>query len=669
MHGFIANLRMWQKFALIGVLVMGILAIPTTLVVKLNLDSVRSAHAEEAGLGPAGGVLKLIQLTQQHRGLSAGFLAGNTSLGPARLSRQGEIEQAIGSVAGALSANLNDPSLMASLDKIKNNWRELGTAISGKAMGGPESFQRHTALVTEQLNLLENIVDTSGLALDPDAASFHLINAVLGELPQLTEYLGQTRAVGSVLLAKQVATPDDKVQINVLVSLAQHNLQGARSAFNKAGTADAALQASIAKPLAAALAAAEAGLALPNEKIARAQQLEFSSDDYFSGMTRAIDAQFDLITVAFNALEHMLAQRVDDRQQTLWVISGVMAAIFILALSLVMLVIKSIVQSIAQSLHIAQTVARGDLTSVIEARGTDETGQLLQALDNMNSSLTDIVIQVRSGTDSIAIASSQIAAGNTDLSARTVAQASSLEETAASMEQLTSTVTQNADNARLANSLAQSASEVAIKGGQVVKQVADTMASINDSSRKIVDIIGIIDGIAFQTNILALNAAVEAARAGEQGRGFAVVAAEVRSLAQRSAASAQEIKHLIDASVSQVDDGSQLASAAGQTMEEIVSSIRRVTDIMGEISVASQEQTLGIEQINQAVSQMDGVTQQNAALVEEAAAAAHSLQEQADSLVAAVSVFKVTDVYAPAVSGGKLLRLGATNGILAGASA
>lgn len=641
MFGFIARLRMWHKFALIGVLALVVLAIPSTLVLKTNLDSIQAASAEAAAIGPAGEALKLIQLTQQHRGLSNRFLAGDDSQAAARQSRETELDRALANIAGVMSANPDDASLLTQLDAIKGTWQALGRAVKTKAISGPESYQRHTVLIAEQLRMLESIVDTSGLALDPNAASFHLISAVLGDLPQLTEHLGQARALGSVLLAKRAASPEDKVQINVLVSLAQYGLQNAHRAFGKAGAADADLHANVAKPLAAALAAAETGLKLSNDKIVYAQQLEFSPDDYFAGMTKAINAQFELITVAFSALDQMLVQRVDDRQQALWAISGAMAVVFLLALSMAMVVIRSIVSSIRRSLTIAQTVARGDLTSVIEVHGSDETAQLLQALDHMNSSLTGIVTQVRSGTDSIAIASSQIAAGNTDLSARTVAQASSLEETAASMEQLTSTVTQNAENARLANDLAQSASDVASKGGQVVRQVADTMASINESSRKIVDIIGIIDGIAFQTNILALNAAVEAARAGEQGRGFAVVASEVRSLAQRSAASAQEIKHLIDASVSQVDDGTQLASAAGKTMEEIVSSIRRVTDIMGDISVASQEQTSGIEQINQAVAQMDGVTQQNAALVEEAAAAAHSLQEQADNLVAAVRVFKI----------------------------
>jgi len=259
----------------------------------------------------------------------------------------------------------------------------------------------------------------------------------------------------------------------------------------------------------------------------------------------------------------------------------------------------------------------------------------------MNDNLVDLVGKVRMGTDQITTASSEIASGNLDLSQRTEEQVSSLEETASSMEELTSTVRQNADNARQANQLAAGASEVAVKGGAVVGQVVQTMSSINASSKKIVDIISVIDGIAFQTNILALNAAVEAARAGEQGRGFAVVATEVRTLAQRSAAAAKEIKELISDSVSKVEDGTRLVDEAGATMDEIVSAVKCVTDIMSEISAASQEQSSGIEQVNQAVSQMDEVTQQNAALVEEAAAA-ESMQDQAQALTQAVTIFKLS---------------------------
>jgi len=313
------------------------------------------------------------------------------------------------------------------------------------------------------------------------------------------------------------------------------------------------------------------------------------------------------------------------------------------AITAVMTVVmtRAIVTPLRGAIGTAKRIATGDLTSDIRVNSRDETGELLQSLKDMNESLARIVSEVRSGTDAISTASNQIAAGNADLSQRTEEQASSLEETASSMEELTSTVKQNADNARQANQLAAGASSVAVKGGEVVGQVVNTMTSINESSKKIVDIISVIDGIAFQTNILALNAAVEAARAGEQGRGFAVVASEVRSLAQRSAAAAKEIKGLITDSVTKVEDGTRLVDEAGKTMDEIVSSVKRVTDIMAEISAASQEQSSGIEQVNQAVTQMDEATQQNAALVEQASAAAESMQEQAQQLTRAVAVFKV----------------------------
>jgi len=339
--------------------------------------------------------------------------------------------------------------------------------------------------------------------------------------------------------------------------------------------------------------------------------------------------------------DDIVDQRDHEYHMVVWLVAAGLVAALILVLGVHFLLRGIVLTPLNRAVALLDQVAGGDLTMTISEPGRNEIGRLFASIRSMQQGLLDTVARVRSSTDIINTGAQEIAAGNLDLSSRTETQASSLEETAASMEQLTGTVKQNAENAQQANQLAHSASETAVKGGEVVAQVVDTMTAINDSSKKIVDIISVIDGIAFQTNILALNAAVEAARAGEQGRGFAVVASEVRSLAQRSAGAAKEIKQLITDSVDKVESGSRLVEQAGLTMGEVVDSVRRVTDIVGEISSASLEQSDGIAQVNRAIAQMDEVTQQNAALVEEAAAAAQSLQTQAVTLAEAVSIFRM----------------------------
>jgi len=386
-------------------------------------------------------------------------------------------------------------------------------------------------------------------------------------------------------------------------------------------------------------------------KEAMGQALAFDAEGAVKTIVTKVDplnqaalVEMDQLVAQANAATRAVLTEAAGQDRQLELITLVVSALAIAAGALfAWLITRTIAGPLHEAVSVAERVAEGDLTSQIEASGRDEITRLYAALRKMNDNLATMVGDVRTGTESIGTASREIAAGNLDLSSRTEQQASALEETASSMEELTATVRQNADNALQANQLADSASGVARRGGEVVAQVVATMGSINASSKKIVDIISVIDSIAFQTNILALNAAVEAARAGEQGRGFAVVASEVRSLAQRSATAAKEIKALIDDSVANVGVGSTLVAEAGSTMDEIVSSVHRVTQIIAEIRSASAEQSAGIEEVNQAIGQMDQTTQQNAALVEQAAASAEAMEDQAAALARMVSVFKLNN--------------------------
>jgi methyl-accepting chemotaxis protein len=404
------------------------------------------------------------------------------------------------------------------------------------------------------------------------------------------------------------------------------------------------------RKLAAAVSDKQRLFVAAHEKFLAAPRASEADEDALEAMYEgpglaAINELFTALTVLQEyqkkgaAAAHALSK--SEYKSAVALVAGLLVAAVLTGSILSWMISRSITIPVAQAVKIAQTVASGDLTSRIETKSRDEIGQLLRALGDMNTKLVDIVGSVRNSSDSFATGSSQIATGNADLSQRTEEQASNLQQTAASMEQLTATVKQNADTARQATQLAAQASDAAAHGGQVVEQVVVTMGTIADSSKRIVDIISVIDGIAFQTNILALNAAVEAARAGEQGRGFAVVAGEVRALAQRSANAAREIKTLITQSVDKVEAGSRLVDEAGQSMSTIVAQVKRVSDLIGEISAASIEQTQGIGQIGDAVSQLDQVTQQNAALVEESAAAAESLRVQAAQLAELVGQFRL----------------------------
>lgn len=383
------------------------------------------------------------------------------------------------------------------------------------------------------------------------------------------------------------------------------------------------------------------GMVMTGDFDSAAKSLKDEAEPLFYRLHEKI---YSMITLQGSVAAEEYNSALSDYSSIFMIMVVTISSGLLLACVLGYILLGGIVKPLHEAIAIANAVAAGDLSTKIEPRSTvNGFGRLINALKVMNDNLIDLVGKVRLDANLIQTSAGEIASGNSNLSQRTEEQASSLEETASSMEELTSTVKQNADNARQANQLAVGASEVAVRGGAVVGQVVQTMSSINESSKKIVDIISVIDGIAFQTNILALNAAVEAARAGEQGRGFAVVATEVRTLAQRSATAAKEIKELINDSVAKVEVGTRLVDEAGDTMNEVVTAVKRVTDIMNEISAASQEQHSGIEQVNQAVNQMDEVTQQNAALVEQAASAAETMHDQAQALAQAVSIFKLSE--------------------------
>ena len=635
MTRWIADLPMARKFVLVGLLAFAMVAVPATLLLQQQWQALQVMRSESAGLVQAGEVLKLVRLTQQHRGTVAATQDDEAGRGT-RAAKQAEVAAALAAMQAALAGQ---GPLAAQAEALGRDWQALVQALPG--MPKPESFKRHTVLVGAQLALLEAVADGSGLTLDTEARSYHLIMGTLAHLPQLTERLGQARARGSALLVQGTATAAERAALASLAEGARDQLKAAHGAFSKAGATDAAVQAALQAPLQAALSAFDSGLKLIDEGVVQPEALTTPVPEYFAAITRVIDAQFALAQSAFGALDVALAERVAAQRNQLLLVNGLVTLFGGLGVALLVFVTRTTRRAVQEAEAAAKALERGELHHQVHVHSHDEVGRLSEALQHAMSSLSEVVSGIRSGSESVSTAAVQIAHGNMDLSQRTEQQASNLQQTAASMEQLRGMVQSNAQSALQASELARAAQDAAGAGGEVVHRVVATMDEITASSRRIADIIGTIDAIAFQTNILALNAAVEAARAGEAGRGFAVVAGEVRHLAQRSAEAAREIKALITESTTKVETGSALVHDAGRGMEDIVTRVQQVHALIERITAATQEQSTGITQVGAAVGQLDQVTQQNAALVEESAAAADSLQQQAQRLVESVRVFRL----------------------------
>ena len=635
------RLGLAQKFLVLGAIALIMVVVPLGLYFQKTVAEIEVLNREQSSTKAVFALNKVVQFTQSHRGLSAGALNGNAALAQRRPGMRDKVVQNMGTLDAELKHLGASEHVMALWNDVSQRWTTLEQGVSSAQLKSAESTQLHGQLISRLLVLNEEILGEFGLSLDPKADAYFLIQASLVNMPLLAENLGILRAQGTGFLSQNSLTPEDRGGLKAL-NRRVLDLQGEMFRnLRRATDNNPGMKAALAARAEASRATVDKTLAVADQALISATDINYPAAEYLDEFTRTIDGLFEFNALAMGSLAEALEVRVSDLRRTEYLVLALQLVGLLGAVALALAFVRSITGPVAQAVVVASAVASGDLTVDVPVYGSNELGQLMRAMLTMRDHLSKVVTQVRQGSEGVATASAEIAQGNHDLSARTEQQASALEQTAASMEELGATVKQNADSARQANQLAMSASTVAVKGGEVVGQVVETMKDINASSRKISDIIGVIDGIAFQTNILALNAAVEAARAGEQGRGFAVVASEVRSLAGRSADAAKEIKYLINASVERVEQGSALVDQAGVTMTEVVSSIRSVTDIMGEISAASNEQAMGVSQVGEAVTQMDQTTQQNAALVEEMAAAASSLKSQSQELVQVVAAFRL----------------------------
>lgn len=641
MKKILNNINLPAKFLILALFALLLFAVPSWLFIHEGNQQINAKELELQGIPVEKEMLNLLNLMQRHRAEAAIAIAQNDPNTPARLALKEQINQLSAAIQTTLRSASNEGAAVQIFSKLTVQWDQLQRDVDSRQLTLATSLSRHAELIRMVLDANVEVIDFYGLSLDPDLNTYQFIISSFSRLPELTETLGQIRARGTSLLASKQAIQDsDYARMEFQIINGQNALRLYNANLAKSFTTDEEVREKFSAKADTALQQANEALKIAGDVFVSRTKTDLQPAEFVAVFTNAINQYNKFGNEASDEIGNMLSEQIDRHRTSQYELLGILAVLALSVIILAVYIIRSITGPVSDAAKVASDVAAGDLTSSLEVTGNNEMASLIMSLMQMRERLSLLVADIKDNATTIATSSEEIAKGNGDLSSRTEEQAASLAQTAASMEELSSIIMQNAENTRYAAGMASSATDAALLGGEAMESVLVSMQKISASAGQIEEIISVIDGIAFQTNILALNAAVEAARAGEHGKGFAVVAAEVRALAQRSATAAKEIKQLIGLSVENARQGISMAQDAGDKVKQSVGAIEQTAQLVSEISSSSQEQSAGVSQINIAVNQMDQVTQQNAVLVEQSASSADELAARALQLRELVAVFR-----------------------------